>query len=48
MHTEYMYIEIMNVVEKKKENVHILTQLDDVVQAYIYIENKTTVQTCHV
>ena len=32
----YMYIEIMNVVKKEKKN-HILTQLDDVVQAYTTI-----------
>ena len=34
----YMYIEIMNVIKKKekkkkKKKVHILTRLDDVVQA---------------
>ena len=27
----YMYIEIKNVVKKRKENVHISTQLDDIV-----------------
>ena len=36
----YMSIETMNVIKKKKGNVHILTQLGDVAQAqtttYIY------------